>query len=88
MLSYLSGSVGVACTPILSVSFEGMGYEPVRNLSATPDENMSIICTFVDKIMILTFGGVLMYASYTTDHPGVSVGHPVYALAKICLWVL
>jgi hypothetical protein len=49
MLSYLPGSVGVACSPILSVSFEGMGCEPVLNLVATPDEAVSIICTIVNK---------------------------------------
>jgi hypothetical protein len=38
MLSYLPGSVGVDCSTILSVSFEGMGCEPVLNLAATPDE--------------------------------------------------
>ncbi len=37
-LNYLPGSVGVACSPILSVSFEGMGCEPILNLAATPDE--------------------------------------------------
>jgi hypothetical protein len=37
-LHILSGLLGVACSPILSVSFEGMGCEPVLNLSATPDE--------------------------------------------------
>ncbi len=40
---YLPGSVGVACSPILSVSCEGMGCEPVLNLAATPDEAVSII---------------------------------------------
>jgi hypothetical protein len=30
----------------------------------------------------------LMYVSYTTDWSGVSAGHPVGALAIICLWVL
>ncbi len=42
-LSYLPGSVGVACSPILSVSFEGIGCEPVLNIAATPDEAVSII---------------------------------------------
>ncbi len=42
MLSYLPVLVGVACAPILSVSFEGMGCEPVLNLVATPDEAVSI----------------------------------------------
>jgi hypothetical protein len=57
MLSYLPGSVGVACSPIiLSVSFEGMGCEPVLNVSATPDESMSIICTFVDKLYFQLLG--------------------------------
>jgi hypothetical protein len=29
-----------------------------------------------------------MYVSYSTDQPGVSVGHPIGDLAIICLWVL
>jgi hypothetical protein len=29
-----------------------------------------------------------MYVSYTADQPGSSAGHPVGALALICLWVL
>jgi hypothetical protein len=56
MLSYLSGSVGVACSPILSVSFGGMGCEPVLNLAATPDEAVSIICTVVDKLYFKLYG--------------------------------
>ncbi len=50
------GSLGVACSFILSVSFEGMGCAPVLNLSATPDEAVSIICTVVDKTILLSFG--------------------------------
>jgi hypothetical protein len=69
MLSYLPGSVGVACSPILSVSFEGMGCEPVLNLAASPDEAVSVICTVVDKTILLTLWGKLMYVSYTTDRP-------------------
>jgi hypothetical protein len=46
----LSGSVGDACSPLLSVSLEGMGCEPVLNLAANPDEAMSMICIIVDKI--------------------------------------
>jgi hypothetical protein len=57
MLSYLLGLVGVACSPILSVSFEGMGCEPVLNLAATPDEAVSILCTIVDKTILLTLWG-------------------------------
>ncbi len=68
MLSYLPGSVGVACSPI-SVSFEGMGCEPVLNLAATPDEAVSIICTVVNKTILLTLWGKLIYVSYTTDWP-------------------
>jgi hypothetical protein len=60
-----------------------MGCEPVLNLSATPDEAMSIICTFVDKTILSTFLRKLMYVSYTTDWSGVSVGHPTGALAMI-----
>jgi hypothetical protein len=63
------GLLGVACSPILSESFEGMGCEPVLNLAATPDEAVSIICTIVDKTILLTFGGKLMYVIYTTDWP-------------------
>jgi hypothetical protein len=88
MLSSLPGFVGVACSPILSVSFEGMGCEPVLNLSASPDEAVSIICIFVDKTILSTFWGKLMHVSYTTDWPVVSVGHPIGALAILCLWVL
>ncbi len=69
MLTYLTGSVGVASSPILSVSFEGMGCEPVLNLGATPDEAVSIICTIVDKTILLTLWGKLMYVSYTIDWP-------------------
>jgi hypothetical protein len=69
MLSYLPGSAGVAYSPILSVSFEGMGCEPVLYLAATPDEAVSIICTVVNKAILLTLWGKLMYVSYTTDWP-------------------
>jgi hypothetical protein len=69
MLIYLPGSVGVACSPILSVSFEGMGCEPTLNLAATPDEAVSIICTIADKTILLILWGKLMYVSYTTDRP-------------------
>ena len=55
MLSYLPGSVGVACSPILSVSLEEVGCEPVLNLAATPDEAVSIICTVVDKTILSTY---------------------------------
>ncbi len=53
--------VGVACFPILSVSFEQkqMGCEPVLFLAAFPDEAVSIICcTFVDKTIPSTLGEV------------------------------
>jgi hypothetical protein len=63
------GSFGVACSPILSVSFEGMGYAPILNLAATPDEAVSIICTVVNKTILLTLWEKLMYVSYTTDWP-------------------
>jgi hypothetical protein len=57
MLSYLPGSVGVACSPILSVNFEGMGCEPILNLAATPDVAVSTICTIVNKTILLIFVG-------------------------------
>jgi hypothetical protein len=44
-----AGLLGVVCSPILSVSFEGMGYAPVFNLSPTPDGAVSIMGTIVDK---------------------------------------
>jgi hypothetical protein len=66
---FFSGSLGVACSPILLVSCEGMGCEPVLNLSANPDEAVSIICTIVDKTILLTLWGKLMYVRYTTDWP-------------------
>ena len=46
--------LGVACSPILSVSFEGMGCETVLKLAATPDEAVSILCTVIDKTILLT----------------------------------
>jgi hypothetical protein len=52
------GSDGAGCCPFLSVSFKGMGCEPVLNQAATPDEAVRIICTFVDKTIPLTLGGV------------------------------
>ncbi len=58
-----------ACSPILSVSFDGIGCEPVLNLAATADEAVSIICTVVDKTILLTLWGKLMYVSYTNDWP-------------------
>ncbi len=64
-----------------------MGCEPILNLVATPDEAVSIICTVVNKTILLTLWGKLMYVSYTTDRP-VIVGHPTGTLAIICLWVL
>jgi hypothetical protein len=77
MLIYLPGSVGVACSPILSVRFEGMGCEPVLNLvAATPDEAVNIICTVVDKTILLTLWGKLMYVSYTSDRPVFQYGIP------------
>ncbi len=57
----LPGSLGVACSPILSVSLEGMGCEPILNLAATPDEAVSMICTIVDKTIPSTFWEVELY---------------------------
>ncbi len=53
----LPGLAGVACSPILSVSSEGKGCEPVLNLAAAPDEDVSKICTFADKTIPSAFGG-------------------------------
>ncbi len=46
-----------------------MGCEPTLNLAATPDEAVSIICTVVNKTILLTLYGKLMYVSHTTDRP-------------------
>jgi hypothetical protein len=54
----IPGSVGFACPPILSVSFKGMGCEPVINFAATPDEAVSILCTFVDNTISSTLGEI------------------------------
>jgi hypothetical protein len=60
-----SGSLSDACSPILSVSFERIGCEPVLNLSANSDVAVSLICTVVDKnLLLLTLWGKLMYMSY------------------------
>jgi hypothetical protein len=83
LLHILPGLLGVACSPILSVSFEGMGCEPFLNLAATSDEAVSIICTVVDKTIPSMFWRKLMYVSYTTDQPGGSVGYLIGALAII-----
>jgi hypothetical protein len=53
----LPGSVDVAFSPILSVRLEGMKCDPVLNLAATPDEAVSMICTFVDNTVPSSFGG-------------------------------
>ncbi len=39
------GLLGVASSPILSVSLEEVGCEPVLNLAATLDEAVGVICT-------------------------------------------
>ncbi len=76
------GLLGVACSTILSVSLEEVGYEPVLNLAATPDEAVSITCTVCwQNYTVNFFWEKLMYVSYTTDRPGSSVGHPAGALA-------
>jgi hypothetical protein len=85
-----------ACSPILSVSFDGMGCEPVLNLAATPDEAVSIICTVVDKTVLLTLCGKLMYLSYTTDWPVFSrasrrcssyiLSLGSFDMVDLCLW--
>jgi hypothetical protein len=70
------------------MSIEGMDCEPVFYLATTPDEAVSIICTFVDKKITFNFWEKLMYGSYTTDRAGGSLGHPAGAVALICCWVL
>jgi hypothetical protein len=46
-----------------------MGCEPTLNIAATPDEAVSIICTVVNKTILLTLWGKLIHVSYTTDRP-------------------
>ncbi len=43
--------------------------EPTLNSAATPDEAVSMICTVVNKTILLTLWGKLMYVSYTTHRP-------------------
>ncbi len=50
---------------------------------ALPGEAESIVPS-VDKIIQSTFCSKLLYLSYATDWPGVSVGHPAGALAIFC----
>jgi hypothetical protein len=87
-MNVLPGLLGVARSPIISVSLEWMGCEPVLNLAATSDEAVSTMSTFVNKTILSTFWEKLMYMSYTTDQPGSSGGHPEDALASSCLCVL
>ncbi len=58
---YYQDHLVVTCSPILSVSFEGMGCEPVLNLAATPDEAVSMIRTVVDKLYLQLLGEVDVY---------------------------
>jgi hypothetical protein len=60
----LPGSYGVACSPILSVSLEGIDCEPVLKLAATLEEAVSIICTFVKKTIPSNFGEVDVCKQY------------------------
>ncbi len=95
-LSFLPESVGVACSPILSVSFEEMGCELVLNSAATPYEAVSIICTIVNKTILLTLWGKLMYVSYTTNWPvfsrascrcsSYSLSFGSFDMVDLCLW--
>ncbi len=73
-----------------------MGCESTLNLAATPDEAVSIICTFVNKTILLTLWRKLMYVSYTTDRPvfsrasrwcssyNLSLGS--FDMVDLCLW--
>ncbi len=51
------GLLGVAYSPILSVSLEEVGCKPVLNLAATPDEAVRIICTFCWQNYTFNFFG-------------------------------
>jgi hypothetical protein len=65
-----------------------MGCKSVLNLAATPDEAVSIICTIIDKTILLTLWGKLMYVSYTTDRPVFSRASFRCSSGIVCLWVL
>ncbi len=80
------GLLGVACSPILSVSFEGMGCAPVLNLSATPDEAVSMYHCWQNYTS--NFMGKADVCELYYWPASVSVGHPTGALAIICHWVL
>jgi hypothetical protein len=59
-----------------------MGCEPILNLAATSDEAVSIICTVVNKTILLTLWGKLMYVSYTTSVSFEGMGcEPILNLA-------
>ncbi len=51
------GSLGIACSLILSASLEEVGCEPVLNLAATPDEAVSIIFTICWQNYTFNFVG-------------------------------
>jgi hypothetical protein len=63
----LPGSVGVACSPILSASFEGMGCAPVLNRAATPDEFVSMFSIplfdifFISNLFLLHNGQIVYH---------------------------
>ncbi len=87
-LRILPGSVGVACSPILPVSCGGIGCEPVSSVCHSSSWWGCEYSTFSWQHYTVNFCSKLLYLSYATDWPGVSVGHPAGALAIFCRWVL
>ena len=77
----LPGSVGVACSPMLPVSCGGIGCEPVSSICHSSSWWGCEYSTFCWQNYAVNFCSKLLYLSYTTDWPGVSVGHPAGALA-------
>ena len=80
-LRILPGSVGVACSPMLPVSCGGIGCEPVSSICHSSSWWGCEYSTFCWQNYAVNFCSKLLYLSYTTDWPGVSVGHPAGALA-------
>ena len=80
-LRILPGSVGVACSPMLPVSCGGIGCEPVSSICHSSSWWGCEYSTFCWQNYAVNFCSKLLYLSYATDWPGVSVGHPAGAPA-------
>ena len=75
----------------LPLSFERCGLWHTRvpdNCSSSFTGEAVSIGTLVDKLILSTQSWLMYVLSYATDWPGLSVGHPMGALAYFCHWVL